>query len=242
VNEALVRRFLSDRDPIGRRITIGRHASRKDLEIVGVVRDAKYQRLQEEGRSIAYLPHRQFDLDGSNLAVEIRVAGSVSNAAADVREAARQLDGRVPVQVERVADRIQTSLVRERVLALLSTAIGVAALLLACTALYGLLAYRVSRQAPEIGVRLALGSSRAAVLRGVLRECLMLTGAGVVAGLAASVLLGRFARTLLFQVSPLDPLALSAAAVLMLTVATAAALLPARQAANVDPLTALRAN
>ena len=243
VNESLVGRFLPGQDPIGRRISIGRNASRRDLEIVGVVRDAKYQRLQEGNQSVAYLPHRQLAeaIAGANLTAEVRVTGSVASVTASVRQAARDLDPRVPLHVESVADRIRASLVKERVLALLSTAIGIAALLLASTALYGLLAFRVARQVPEIGVRLALGASRTAVLRGVLRESLLLTAAGVATGLAGALALSRYARAFLYETSPLDPTALAGAAALVLIVAIAAALFPARRAATVDPIAALRA-
>ena len=146
----------------------------------------------------------------------------------------------MPSHIESVADRIRASLVTERVLALLSGAIGIAALLLACAALSGLLAYRVARRVPEIGVRLALGADRATLLRGIVRECLTLTAAGILVGLMATLALSRYARALLYRTSPLDPVALSAAALLMLIVAALAALVPARQAANVDPIRALR--
>ena len=242
VNESLARHFLPGQDPIGRRITIGRSASRQQLAIVGVVRDAKYQRLQEEARSIAYLPHRQLAeaMAGTNLVAEIRAANGVDGVAVALRRIVRDLDPRVPSHIESVADRIRASLVTERVLALLSGAIGIAALLLACAALSGLLAYRVARRVPEIGVRLALGADRATLLRGIVRECLTLTAAGILVGLMATLALSRYARSLLYRTSPLDPVALSAAALLMLTVAALAALVPARQAANVDPIRALR--
>jgi putative ABC transport system permease protein len=242
VNESLARRFFAGQNPIGRRITIGRHASRRDLEIVGLVQDAKYQRLQEADRSIAYLPHAQLAelVAGTNLVAEVRAGGPVGRVAADVRLAARAVDPHVSIHLETVADRIRESLVKERVIALLATAIGIAALVLACAALYGLLAYTVSRRASEIGVRLALGAGRGGVLLGVIRECLTLAGAGVALGLGAALALGRFARAFLFQMSPVDPVSLIAASTIMLVVAACAGLVPARRAANVNPIEVLK--
>jgi macrolide transport system ATP-binding/permease protein len=130
--------------------------------------------------------------------------------------------------------------VTERVVATLAIGLGLAALALACTGLYGLLAYTVSRQTNEIGRRLALGATRAGMLRMVLRQSLVLGAVGIAAGLAASVALGRFARNLLFQVTATDPLALAVAGLVMLAVALAAGFFPARRAARIDPVVALR--
>ena len=148
----------------------------------------------------------------------------------------------VPFRIETVADRIRESLVKERVMARLASGLGVAALALACAGLYGLLAYAVSRQAKEIGLRLALGATRADVLLGVLSNCLVVAVAGIAVGGAIALALGRYVRALLFQVSPADPWSLSIATAVMLLIAAAAGLLPARRAAAVDPAAALRAD
>jgi predicted permease len=242
INESLARRFFAGQNPLGRRVTIGRNASRRNLEIVAVVSDAKYQRLQETPRSIAYLPRAQLAdlLEGENLFAEARTAGPAARLAETVRREVRALDPRVPVRVETVGDRIRQSLVRERVTAMLAGALGTAALGLACAALYGLLAYAVSRRTYEIGLRLAIGASRSDVLWLVLRECLQLALIGTVAGLGAAIALGRYAQTMLHQVSPADPLSFAAAASVMFAVAALAGLVPARRAARVDPAVALR--
>ena len=152
----------------------------------------------------------------------------------------RALDGRVPARVETIDDRIRQSLVRQRVMTLLAGGLAIAALALACAALYGLLAYAVSRQTYEIGLRVALGARRREVLWLVLRECLLLALMGTVAGLSASLAFGRYVKTFLFQISPSDSVALAAAVAVMLTVALLAGTLPARRAARVDPVIALR--
>jgi len=237
VNDALARRFFHGQDPIGRHITIGRDQSRRNLQIVGIVSDAKYQRLQEAPRSVAYLSWEQ--QRGGNMFVEVRTADAAAVAAA-VRREVRAIDSVVPLQLQTVADRIRESLVTERALAALAALLAATAAALACAGLYGLLAYGVARQTKEIGIRLALGARRADVTARVIRECLVLTAVGVAAGLAAAVASGRFVRALLFQITPADPAAIAAAGAAMFAAALAAGLLPARRAARIDPVSALR--
>ena len=243
VNESLVSRLFGNTDPIGRRVTVGLNASRQDLEIVGVVRDAKYQRLEEPARAIAYLPCAQLAeyRAGSNLLAEIRSEGDVDVRPAVSREV-RALDAIVPFQLQTVEDRIADSLVKERVMAQLAGVLGLCALVLSCAALYGLLAYAVSRRTNEIGLRLALGASRATVLWSVLRESLTVTALGIVLATPIAVALGRFVRTLLFEVTPLDPASMVGSASLLLTIAAIAGLLPARKASRIDPVHALRSD
>jgi predicted permease len=242
INESLARRFFAGRNPVGQAITIGRNRTRRSLEIIAVVSDAKYQRLQEPNRSIAYLPRDQLaaTLGGRNLFAEVRAAGPFGSIAESVRREARALDPRVPLRVETVNDRIRQSVVRERVMTILATGLGIAALALACAALYGLLSYAVSQQSYEIGLRIALGAERRAVLWLVLRECLLLAVLGTAIGLGASVALGRYVRSFLYHVSPTDTIALAAAAAVMLVVAALAGSIPARRASRVDPVVALR--
>ena len=242
INESLARRFFAGRNPLGQTLTIGRNKARRSLEIIAVVSDAKYQRLQEPNRSIAYLPRDQLAamLGGRDLFAEVRAAGAMGSIAETMRREARALDQRVPMRVESVNDRIRQSVVRERVTTILAAGLGATALVLACAALYGLLAYAVSRQSYEIGLRLALGAERRAVRWLVLRECLLLAVIGIVAGLAASLALSRYVESLLHHVSSTDPIALAAAAALMLAVAALAGWIPARRASRVDPVVALR--
>jgi len=241
VNEALTRRFFPDRGALGHRISIGKGASRQDLEIVGIVQDAKYRTLQEPQRSIAYLATAQTqELRGDrNLVAEVR-ATDVTAIGTAVRTVVRDLDPRVPVRIETVAQRIRESTINERLIAALAGALGGAALLLACAGLYGLLACAVSRHAAEIGLRIALGARPVSVLWMFQRESLVLAGLGIAAGLAGALGLGRFVRAMLFQVTPADPLALAAAVAVMLLVASAAAFVPARRAASLDPVVALK--
>ena len=126
-------------------------------------------------------------------------------AEAAARQVVRTIDPRVPVHVETVADRIRESTLTERLIAILAGALGVAALILACAGLYGLLAYAVSRHGREIGLRIALGARPASVLWMVQRESLVLAALGIAAGLGGALALGRLIRTMLFQITPADP-------------------------------------
>ena len=152
----------------------------------------------------------------------------------------RAVDGIVPFRVETVADRISDSLVKERVMAILAGALGLCALALACASVYGLLSYAVSRQTNEIGLRLALGASRFGILWSILRESVTVASAGIGLALPVVFALGRFVRTLLFEVTPVDPASLMAAGGVLLAIAAAAGLLPARKASQVDPVHALK--
>ncbi len=241
INESLARSVFPGQNPVGHRISIGRAETRKDLEIVGLVPDSKYQRLQEPARRIAYVPFAQIPdlLAGENLVAELRVT-EVRTARAAVARAVREVDPLVPVRVETVDGRIRESLVRERVMAMLAAALGGAALLLACAAVYGLLSYSVTRRTGEFGVRFALGATPAAIVTMVLRGLFLVLAGGLVAGLDAAAALGRFSRTLLFDVQPLDPASFAAAAAILVIVTGAAALLPAWRAARVDPVVALK--
>jgi predicted permease len=241
VNETLARQYFSGQDPIGHRISIGKAASRKDLEIVGVVQDAKYRTLQEPTRAIAYLSIAQVEdvTSGRDLFATVRTANLPAIEAA-ARQLVRAIDPRVPVHVETVADRVRESTLTERLIAILAAALGIAALILACAGLYGLLAYAVSRHGREIGLRIALGARPASVLWMVQRESLVLAAAGILTGLGGALALGRYVRTMLFEVTPADPGALAVACACMLLVTSGAAFIPARRAASVDPLTVLK--
>ena len=241
INASLARKAFGSLNPIGRKITIGRNASRKNLEIIAVVQDAKYQRLQEIPRAIAYLPCAQLVeyFEGTNLVAEVRAVSG-----ADVRQAIaleiRAIDRLVPLHLETIDERIATSLVKERVMALLATLLGLSALAMACAAVYGLMAYAVSRQANEIGLRLALGATRAVVVRTVLRDAMTVAALGIVFGTVAAAILGRFARAQLFEIQPVDPVSLIGACVVMAAVASLATFLPALRASRIDPVQALR--
>ena len=242
ISDSLARALFPERSPLGQRMTMGSNEARRDLQVVGVARDVTYQRLTENPRSTAYLPRAQVQeaIEGDDLFAIVRFAGAAPTAAERVRQEIRALDAKVPLRIQTVPDRIRVSLVTERVLALIASWLGLAALALACAGLYGLLAYKVARQTNEFGIRLALGADRNHVLWMVLRQSLVVGAAGVAGGLAASLAFGQLARNLLFQVTATDAWALATASTVMFAVALVAGYIPARRASRIDPLVALR--
>ena len=210
VNESMARRFFAGGNALGRRISIGLDRSRQNLEIVGIVADAAYQRLEETPRRIAYLPCAQLTalLGDATLTAEVRVTPPLAAVAGRVAREVAAIDRRVPLRIETVTDRIDDSLVKERIVARLAIVLGLAALALAGAATYGLLACAVSRQRKELGVRVALGAGRATLLWMILRQSLALAMVGSAAGLVLALALGGFVRALLFQIEPSDPTAL----------------------------------
>lgn len=242
VNARLVERLFGTASPLGHTLNIETDGLRRPLTIVGVVENAAYQFVNEDARSIAYVPYRQAAgmLENRNLAFEVKTSANPVLAVAAVREALGRENARLPLQIETLEARIAESLVQERTLALLATSLGAMALLLAAAALYGLIAYAATARTREFGVRIALGATPAAIGRLVLRDAASVTVFGVIAGLALTLLLGRFARTLLTAVTPADPMALGAAVAVVAVVALASALGPAWRSGRVQPTDALR--
>jgi ABC-type antimicrobial peptide transport system permease subunit len=203
------------------------------------VKDAKYGSLTEELRPMAYYPHAQLPQPLDKFVV--RFAGAPAAVVPQVRQAIKQVNRNLPVdEVLSLSDHIGRSLVQQKLVARLASFFGLLALLLACVGLYGVLSYAVARRTNEIGIRMALGAQSGDVLWLVLREAFTLVLIGVVIGLLASLAATRTASTLLFGLQPNDPLTLTLATLLLLTVAALAGYLPARRAAHVDPLAALR--
>ncbi|HEY6403127.1 MAG TPA: FtsX-like permease family protein, partial [Blastocatellia bacterium] len=237
VNHSLARRFFGAEGPLGKRITLEIY---KDLEIVGVVADAKYRDLKEAAPLTAYIPYSQYDQLGQRILC-VRATGAASALVAAIRQEVRNLDPNLPVfNVKTFAEQINESVSQERLVALLSSFFGLFALLLASLGLYGVMAYSVERRANEIGVRMALGAQRRNVIWLVMRESLLLVAVGVGIGLATALATTRMVSTLLFGLTPTDPLTIALATLLMIGVAAIAGYLPARRASRIDPLVALR--
>jgi predicted permease len=241
VNQAFARRFFGDESPLGRRIEFGNtpNASAASVEIVGGARDAKYTGLREVSPATIYLPAPQ--LPGSTANFALRVSASPASLIAAIQGAVREIDPSLPVINLRTQDeQIDRLNSQERLFAHLSGFFGAVALALACVGLYGLMSYQVLRRTGEIGLRMALGALPAQVLGLILRESLTLVGLGVLAGVALALGATRWLSSLLFGLSPTDPIAYGGSALLLLVVALVACLLPARRAAKIDPMVALR--
>ena len=213
------------------------------MTIVGIVGDTiQFNNLRDAPPRTLYTPLAQeYDMP-SSLTVAVRSTGSMAAIIGSVRTDVAALDADVVVDYIRTMEQqIDGVLVRERVLATLSTWFGILALALACVGLYGVMSYEVTRRRRDIGVRLALGAQPAHVLAQVLRQVLMLTAAGIAIGLVAAFGTMRLLSGLLFGLSARDPMTLTAAAMVLAATALLAGYLPARRAARVDPVAALRA-
>jgi predicted permease len=241
VNEAFVRQVMHGENPVGKQIV----ERGRPREIVGVVADAVYATLRESPQPLVYQTFLQTNTGRGQMTLHVRVASGAAGVAARVREEVQRLDKDMPLfALYTLAEQMASALSRERLVATLSGLFSVLALLLASVGLYGLMAFAVVRRTGELGVRMALGAERSAVVRMVLREALRLVVAGLAIGIPAAILLGRFAAGmtagLLFGLTATDPLTLAGAAVLLMSVAAVAAYFPADRASRIDPITALR--
>jgi predicted permease len=239
INEAAVRKFFPNENPIGRRFGSTLETS-SQIEVVGVVRDAKYNSVRDDAPPTMYVPYTQSPMGA--MAFEIRTAGDPSAAVGSIREAVRQVDANVPLMnVATQMEAIETRLAQERLFAQAYALFGGLALLVAAVGLFGVMSYSVSRRANEIGVRMALGAQRLDVVRMILHESLVLVGAGVAAGLVAALPSSRLIAAQLYGLQPTDPATIGLAVLVLLAVSALAGYLPARRAARVDPMVALRA-
>lgn len=211
------------------------------MTIVGIVEDATQRSLREEAPMTVYTPLSQLSEPEGLLTVALRTRQDPSQLAAAVRGEVRAVNNHAVVDYIRTMEQqIATTLVREQLLAMLSSAFSVLALVLSCIGLYGMVSFDVTRSVRELGIRLALGAQRLDVLRQVIRGALSISSIGVIAGLLGALAATRLLSTLLFGVTERDPVTLVATALLLIVTTLAASYLPARRAARVDPVTALR--
>lgn len=240
INETAARRFFGSANPIGRRVTID--DTPDEFELVGVVRDAKYQSLRENHVSMLFLPCLQFPPDHlQRMTYEVRTTANPESVVAAVRKQIQRIDPNIPLyNVRTLTEQANESLMPERLVATLASLFGLLALVLVCVGLYGMMAYRVAWRTPEIGVRMALGAERGHVIWMVLREALLLVSMGVAAGVPVALALSRLVASLLYGLRPSDAETISAVVGLLVLVAAVASYLPARRASRVDPMAALR--
>ncbi len=239
INEALARKYFANEDPIGRRFGVDDPETSGQMEIVGIARDAKYFELRGEMPPTVYRPYFQ-DTAGSAY-FTVRTTGDPVVMIAMIRQAVREVDGSLPLgDLRTLRQQVEGSWQQERFFAGLSGFFGLLALLLAAIGLYGVMAYGVACRTKEIGVRLALGAQRWDVIRLVIRESLVLVTLGIGIGLATALALTRLIANWLFGLTPNDPVTMAVATVLLVAVAAVAGYLPARRAARIDPLVALR--
>jgi macrolide transport system ATP-binding/permease protein len=235
VNETLARRYFGGRDPIGGRI----HTGQRTIEIVGIARDGKYSNITESPRSFLYLPVQQFYRGDAVLLVKTR--GNPADVVPRLHEVFRSLDANVPLfDVRTIEEHLEIAVFIQRMVASLLGAFGALALVLATVGLYGVIAAIAVQRTPEIGMRMALGATRRDIVSLILRQGLGMTLAGVGLGLAGAFGVTRLFKSLLVGVSATDGVSFIGTTVLLVLVALAATYLPARRAAGIDPLQALR--
>ena len=239
VSESMARTFFPAGAPVGKRFGLGRPGSPEDIEVIGVVKDAKYGTLKEEFRPMAFYSYSQRpDVLGNFV---VRFSGPASTIVPQIRQAITQTNNNLPIDdVVSLSEHIGRSLVQQKLVARLATFFGLLALLLASVGLYGVMSYGVARRTNEIGIRMALGARGRSVLWLVLREALVLVVIGLVVGLIAALAVTKTAESLLYELKPNDPLTIALATLFLAAVAVLAGYLPACRAARVDPIVALR--
>ena len=240
VNESFARQYLPAGAALGQLLTVGTNR-REDFVVVGVVADAVYESLRAAAPPTVYSPVTQIDAPrGFSVVFEAHVAGSPAHEAEAIRSTLQPTLPGSAVQVRAMDLQVERAMVRERVMATLGTAFALLGLALAAVGLYGLMSYTVARRTNEIGIRLAIGATRREVLWMVIRQALLLLGAGVAIGIPAAWAASRLVTSMLFGVTGTDPLTIGAATVVLAATGVAAGFLPAWRASRVDPMTVLR--
>jgi predicted permease len=239
IDQSTARRYWPDRDPVGRRIRMGRDPTKPWMTVVGIIKDIKHDGLDIDG-----VPHIYVSIyQSSDRAVStvLRTSLPATVLEPQIRHEIQSIDAGLPVfNVSSMNDVLDRSLASRRFSAELVIAFAGLALLLASIGIYGLLAYMVGQRSREIGLRIALGAPRADILKLFLRKGLVLAGAGVIAGMLFSVSTASIMTALLYGVRPRDPVVFFVAPSLLLAVAVLASYIPARRATMVDPMIALR--
>ncbi len=241
VNEQFVKEYCNGRDPVGLHLGMGGDPGTKtDIEIVGVIKNFKYENMKETVGRQLYRPNAQMKFV-LNQYFYVRTAGDPQAMFNAMRDEVRRLDPNLPVTGMRtVVEQVDRNLTTQKMVASLSVCFGLLATLLAVLGLYGVMAYLVGRRRREIGIRIALGAGTGTVVGMILKEVAVLVGSGLVFGIGGALGLAGYVRSQLFGVAPNDPMVLAAATLLLAGVAIAAGWLPANRASRTDPLHVLR--
>jgi ABC-type antimicrobial peptide transport system permease subunit len=237
VNQAFARRYLSGKDPLTSSILMNVLSPHPEkMPVIGVVTDAHDLGVESEAEPVLYFPGF-----GVHVVLLIRTNTDPKSILAEVRNAVSELDPAQPIyHVETIDEVLSDSLARQRMIAVLLGIFASLALTLAAIGIYGVIAYSVAQRTREIGVRMAVGSSRANILLLMLREAAAFTGIGVLVGLIAALAGAHLASALLFQTSSADPASICVSVSALLIIAMSAAVLPASRAASINPVEALR--
>jgi predicted permease len=239
VNEAFAKKFGLGRDAVGKRMGTD-DSTGLDMEIVGLVQNAKYSEVKQEVPPLFFAPYRQDSTIGA-MNFYVRTSLSPEQLVRTIPVVVAKLDPNLPVEeLKTMPQQVRENVFLDRMISTLAAAFAVLATLLAAVGLYGVLAYTVAQRTREIGVRMALGADGGRVRGMVLRQVGLMTLIGGVIGVAAALALGRAAKSLLFELEGHDPAVVLTAAAVLAAVALGAGYLPARRASKVEPMQALR--
>ena len=251
INDVIARRFFPGENPVGKRIGFGSTSEMRsilggpltgsDFEIVGVVSDAGYESAHQRQRLMYYRPYRQALTRLVGMCIAVRVTGPATEIAPRIRAALRASEPTLPIlRIETIDEHLADALAQERIVALLSSGFGAVAVLLVSVGLFGLVAHSVARRVPEIGIRVALGATPRSILKMIVVDGMSVVGAGLLAAYPAAMWMGHLAASRLFGVAPTDAGVLAESFSLLLAVTLVAVWLPARRAARIDPIDAIR--
>jgi predicted permease len=243
VSEYFAKVNFGDENPLGQHVDFQPRPGRpqRDMEIVGISKNVRYGGLKDKDRPVIYISYNQGYPQPQRMVYELRTSGNPLVYANTVREIVHQADALVPLSnVKSQVMEIDQTINQEIVFAELCTAFAILALVIACVGLYGTVSYNVARRTGEIGIRMALGAPRARVVRMILRQVLVLAAVGLAIGIPAALGTSKLVASFLFGMKPNDPLALTAAVVILLGAAVLAGYAPARKASRIDPMVALR--
>jgi predicted permease len=243
INQTMARRFFPDHSPIGQRFAVGEAPEHPgEIEVIGVVKDAKYFSLNEDSVMAAYFPFTQNPGFFGNFVVRYAAGANRQEIISRVRHTIIDINSNILVNsVSSLEEQVDYSIAKQSLIAKLSTFFGILAVFLACIGIYGLLSYSVARRTSELGIRLALGAQSHTLMWLILRESILLLALGLAIGIPAALSSTHVLASLLYQLSPLDPTAIFVAIGAVTCTTVAAAWLPARRATRIDPSLALRA-
>jgi predicted permease len=240
VNEAFAKKFNLGRDAIGKHMSDQGFDGKKDIEIVGLVQNAKYSDVKREIPPQFFRPYRQ-DKNAGFITFYVRTAADPVPFMTNIPKAIARLDAQLPVEdLRTLPEQVKQNVFLDRFISVLSTAFACLATLLASVGLYGVLAYTVSQRTREFGVRMALGAAPGRVRGMVMRQVGLMTIVGGAIGLAGAIGLGKLSESLLYQLKGSDPIVLAGAAIALAVVALGAGFIPAHRASQVEPMRALR--
>lgn len=238
INEAAAKYWFLGDNPIGKRIGLGATGA-TDIEVIGVVKDAKYLNVREETLRIVYRPLAQEP--SSPMTLYVRTTSNAEPIAPYIRRAVKAVDKHVPLfNMQTIEERVDQSLRQERLVSTLASMLGFLGTVLAAIGLYGMISYSVVQRTREIGTRMALGATAANVAGAFVRKALTIALGGIVLGIPLSLIAARVFSGFLYKLSPADPSTVVAATAILFLVSVIAALVPSLRAATVDPLSALR--